>query len=378
MTTESTLASAARRALRAAAHHLDPVVMIGDKGLTAAVLHEIDIALSAHALIKVRVQSDDREQRVGFMNDICAKLGCESVQHLGKLLVLWRNKEDGDAAALDDDDEVSDRPAATARGPRRKLPDSAPRTRAPAGAARAPTGAARGRPSGSYAPRGEGFSREGGGYGRSDSTGAPRGAGTGAPRGGAAGGYSRGGADTAARGAPSAGRMTGDAQNRRFRRGDDAPPTDTRTPREGTAPRGRRGAARIETNDRSGDADNRGGFDSRGSYGGGASGDANADRRGLAGRSSYGNSAARPAPRSGGYGGADRGGGYGGADRGGSGGGYGGGDSQRRAPSGEGRWGQRGDAGAAPAARPRGAPPRGGAGGGAGAAPKPRARRRLG
>jgi RNA-binding protein len=348
MTTESTLASAARRALRAAAHHLDPVVIIGDKGLTPAVLHEIDIALSAHALIKVRVASDDREQRQAFMAEICAKLGCESVQHLGKLLVLWRNKEDGDSTALDDDDEIGNRPAATARGPRRKLPDASPRTgaRVPAGGGRAPTGggraapadAGRARPRGSYAPRGEGFSREGGGYGRSEGTSAPR----------------------SAPNAPSAGRMTGDAQNRRFRRSDDAPPTDSRTPREGTAPRGRRGAARVETNDRSGDADN------RGSFGGGAAGDANTDRRGLAGRSGYGNSAARPAPRSGGYGS---------ADRGGSGGGYSGGGSQGRAPSSDGRWGQRSQSGDRGAPAPR---PRGGAGGGAGAAAKPRARRRLG
>jgi RNA-binding protein len=354
MTSQSTLASAARRALRAAAHHLDPVVMIGDKGLTPAVLHEIDIALSAHALIKVRVQSDDRELRVGFMTEICSKLGCESVQHLGKLLVLWRNKEDGDSASLDDDDEVSDRPAASARGPRRRLPDASPRTRAPAGGSRAPAGAGRGRPSGGYAPRGDGFSREGG-YGRAEGTSAPRGAGTGAPR-----------------TAPAAGRMTGDAQNRRFRRSEDAPPTDTRTPREGTAPRGRRGAARVETNDRSGDADNRGGFDNRGGdsrsgFGGRGSvdnrgsfggADASGDRRGLAGRSTYGDSSSRGGAGRSGYGG----------------GGYGGGDAQRRAPSGEGRWGQRGATGAATTTRPRGAPPQGGAG----AAAKPRARRRLG
>jgi RNA-binding protein len=360
MSITSNLSGSAKRALRAAAHHLDPVVMIGDKGLTSAVLHEIDIALSAHALIKVRVASDDREQRVAFMNDICAKLACESVQHLGKLLVLWRNKDDGDASALDDDDAGSEQPAATTRGPRRKLAESAARTgvgraapaaggrSAPAGAGRgAPAGAGRSRTSG-YAPRGDSAGREGGGYARSES-GYGRGEG---------GGYARGGAAPAAR-APAAGRMTGDAENRRFRRSDDAAPTDTRTPREGTAPRGRRGAGRFESTERA--PDDRGNFDRRGggsgaagsAYGSGAAGDA--DRRGLAGRSSYGNSGA-----------GSRGTG------GGAGRGYG--DSQGRASSGDARWGNRGAAGGAPAPRPRG----GGSSGGAGMPAKPRARRRLG
>ena len=119
----STLSSSARRALRAAAHHLDPVVMVGQHGLTPAVLHEIDLALTAHALIKVRVMSDEREIRVGFLNEICEKMGCESVQHLGKLLVLWRNAA-GEAGA--DDDAQQDAASAVAsksgRGPRTKLP----------------------------------------------------------------------------------------------------------------------------------------------------------------------------------------------------------------------------------------------------------------
>ncbi|HPV23142.1 MAG TPA: YhbY family RNA-binding protein, partial [Casimicrobium sp.] len=103
MTANSSLASSARRALRAAAHHLDPVVMVGQHGITPAVLHEIDLALTAHALIKVRVQSDERETRETYLAEICEKMGCESVQHLGKILVLWRNKqgEAGDAADIE-------------------------------------------------------------------------------------------------------------------------------------------------------------------------------------------------------------------------------------------------------------------------------------
>ena len=131
----STLSSSARRALRAAAHHLDPVVMVGQHGLTPAVLPEIDLALTAHALIKVRVMSDEREIRVGFLNEICEKMGCESVQHLGKLLVLWRNAA-GEAGADDDaeQDAASVKASKSGRGPRTKLPAEWANAEAPTGA----------------------------------------------------------------------------------------------------------------------------------------------------------------------------------------------------------------------------------------------------
>ncbi|HJU22285.1 MAG TPA: YhbY family RNA-binding protein [Casimicrobiaceae bacterium] len=82
------------RALRAKAHHLDPVVAIGQHGLTPAVLHEIDVALRAHELVKVRVIGDDREGREALLASICAELDCFPVQQIGKLLVLWRQRED--------------------------------------------------------------------------------------------------------------------------------------------------------------------------------------------------------------------------------------------------------------------------------------------
>lgn len=85
-----TLSSADRRALRGRAHHLDPIVVIGQKGLTSAVLHEIDNALAAHELIKVRVVSDERDTRAAMLRQICETLSCANVQHLGKLLVLFR------------------------------------------------------------------------------------------------------------------------------------------------------------------------------------------------------------------------------------------------------------------------------------------------
>ncbi len=79
-----------RRALRARAHHLHPVVSIGQHGLTAQVLHEIDLALTAHELVKVRVFNDVRAEREVMLADVCARTGCAPVQHLGKLLILWR------------------------------------------------------------------------------------------------------------------------------------------------------------------------------------------------------------------------------------------------------------------------------------------------
>ena len=90
MPNSSTLTSQERSALRAAAHPLRPVVLIGDRGLTDAVLKEIDRALTAHGLIKVRAGGDDRETREALLTDICNALACEPVHHLGKTLILYR------------------------------------------------------------------------------------------------------------------------------------------------------------------------------------------------------------------------------------------------------------------------------------------------
>lgn len=86
------LTPADRKALRARAHHLDPVVMIGDAGLSRAVLAEADRALGAHELIKIRVLGDDRAQRQTLLTEICSALGCAAVQSIGKLLVVYRPK----------------------------------------------------------------------------------------------------------------------------------------------------------------------------------------------------------------------------------------------------------------------------------------------
>ena len=84
------LTPAQRKGHRADAHHLDPVVMIGSGGLTPAVTKEVDAALKAHGLIKVRVQSDDRPGREAIFQGLADELGAAPIQHIGKLLVFWR------------------------------------------------------------------------------------------------------------------------------------------------------------------------------------------------------------------------------------------------------------------------------------------------
>ena len=84
------LTPAQRKEHRAEAHHLNAVVMIGSDGLTTAVQKETDAALNAHGLIKVRVQSDDRASREEIFQTLANELNAAPIQHIGKLLVLWR------------------------------------------------------------------------------------------------------------------------------------------------------------------------------------------------------------------------------------------------------------------------------------------------
>ncbi|HET7872396.1 MAG TPA: ribosome assembly RNA-binding protein YhbY [Terriglobales bacterium] len=92
------LTPAERRALRAQAHHLHPVVMIGDAGLTPGVLKEIDLALKSHELIKIRVLGDDRERRRGLVPEICTALDAAPVQEIGKMLVIFRPRPEEEKA----------------------------------------------------------------------------------------------------------------------------------------------------------------------------------------------------------------------------------------------------------------------------------------
>jgi putative YhbY family RNA-binding protein len=86
------LSPALRRAFKAQAHALRPVVMVGDDGLTPPVLAEIDRALRTHELIKIRVLGDDREARGSMLKRICDHTGAAPVQQIGKILVIHRAK----------------------------------------------------------------------------------------------------------------------------------------------------------------------------------------------------------------------------------------------------------------------------------------------
>lgn len=86
------LTAAERSALRAEAHGLSPVVMIGEAGLKPSVIKEIESSLNVHGLIKIRVFGDDREARIAMYETICSQLEAAPVQHIGKLLVIYRPK----------------------------------------------------------------------------------------------------------------------------------------------------------------------------------------------------------------------------------------------------------------------------------------------
>ena len=88
------LTPAERSALRSDAHALNPVVLIGEAGLSPAVLKEIDAGLNSHGLIKIRVFGDDREARIAMYETICENLKAAPVQHIGKLLVIYRPQKE--------------------------------------------------------------------------------------------------------------------------------------------------------------------------------------------------------------------------------------------------------------------------------------------
>jgi putative YhbY family RNA-binding protein len=89
-----TLTVPERLALKGRAHALKPTVMIGNAGLTEAVLKEIAQTLKVHELIKIKVLSDDRAQREALLEAICTQLNAAPVQHIGKILVVYQPNPD--------------------------------------------------------------------------------------------------------------------------------------------------------------------------------------------------------------------------------------------------------------------------------------------
>src|SRR5450756_866489 len=94
------LAVSERLALKGRAHALSPTVMIGNAGLTESVLKEIALTLKTHELIKIRVMSDDRAMRETMLETIGTQLNATPVQHIGKILVVYRPNPDGDSNEL--------------------------------------------------------------------------------------------------------------------------------------------------------------------------------------------------------------------------------------------------------------------------------------
>ncbi len=86
-----------KKALKQQAHHLKPVVRIGQKGLTEAVVAETNAALAHHELIKVHIAAGDRELRRETAEQLARACGARLVHQIGKVFVLWREKEGGDA-----------------------------------------------------------------------------------------------------------------------------------------------------------------------------------------------------------------------------------------------------------------------------------------
>ena len=85
-----------KKELKASAHHLKPVVMIGDKGLTEAVQLEVERALITHELIKIKINYGEREDRKKIIGDICESHKAEFIQAIGKVVVIYRKNEDED------------------------------------------------------------------------------------------------------------------------------------------------------------------------------------------------------------------------------------------------------------------------------------------
>jgi len=95
-----TISSRERARLKSRAHSLTPAVRIGQAGLTAAVLAEVDRALAALELIKVSVAVDDRKERRAIGDALADQVGATAVHRVGKILILWRPRRDGDSAVV--------------------------------------------------------------------------------------------------------------------------------------------------------------------------------------------------------------------------------------------------------------------------------------
>ena len=84
------ITAALKQALKAKAHHLKPVVLMGSKGLTPAVVEETNIALTTHELIKVKINGAEKADRILLVNDLCQQLPAELIQLIGNTAIIYR------------------------------------------------------------------------------------------------------------------------------------------------------------------------------------------------------------------------------------------------------------------------------------------------
>ena len=82
-----------RQHLKALAHHRKPVVQVGNAGVTAAVIKEIELALGRHELLKIRLPGVEREARTEMLKKICEATGADAVQEIGRIAVIYRPAE---------------------------------------------------------------------------------------------------------------------------------------------------------------------------------------------------------------------------------------------------------------------------------------------
>ena len=88
------LTSAQTRFLRGQAHGLKPLLQVGGKGITDALVAEVDGALEHHELLKVKVAAEDRETRDAWIADLAEQSGAELVSRIGHTAVLYRRSLD--------------------------------------------------------------------------------------------------------------------------------------------------------------------------------------------------------------------------------------------------------------------------------------------
>jgi len=91
------LNAAAKKALKARAHSLNPILQLGEKGLTDSVVTEIERAIAAHELIKIRAAPLNRDEREVALAGICERTNSHPVQHIGKMLIVYRQKPQAEA-----------------------------------------------------------------------------------------------------------------------------------------------------------------------------------------------------------------------------------------------------------------------------------------